>query len=170
MFKKEETTLLKTILGKGCVVNGDFSCETSARIDGTIEGNVRILGQLIVGADGIIHGDVEAVSVVIGGEVIGNVTAPERTELISTAKVIGNLKTRAIVVDENAIFQGNCDMNQEEAEHSTNTQKRKGAVKTAKRSVKAALAEALAEVKESAQEAGSEEVSPEHKEIEEKNE
>ncbi len=152
MFKKEETTVIKTILGKGCMVGGEFSCETAARIDGTIEGNVKIAGQLIVGATGIIRGDVEAASIVIGGEIIGNVVAPERAELISTAKLIGDLKTGAIVIDENAIFQGKCDMNQEEAESSVKAKKRKTTGKTAKRSAKAALAEALAEVKENVEE------------------
>ena len=152
MFKKEETTVIKTILGKGCVVSGDFSCETSARIDGTVEGNVKICGQLIVGAEGVIHGDVEAGSVVIGGEVIGNVVAPERAELITTAKLIGDLKTGAIVIDENAIFQGTCDMNQEQSEQTLKAKKRKSTGKTAKRSAREALAEALAEVKETAAE------------------
>ena len=153
MFKKEETTVIKTILGKGCVVGGDFSCETAARIDGVVEGNVRISGQLIVGATGVIHGDVEAASIVIGGEIIGNVVAPERAELISTAKLIGDLKTGAIVIDENAIFQGKCDMNQEEAENTAKAKKRKSTGKTAKRSAKAALVEALQEVKENGNEA-----------------
>lgn len=152
MFKKEETTVIKTILGKGCVVGGDFSCETAARIDGTVEGNVKINGQLIVGATGVIHGDVEAASVVIGGQIIGNVVAPERAELISTAKLIGDLKTGAIVVDENAIFQGKCDMNQAEEESAGKAKKRKGPAKTAKRSAKEALAEALQEVKETTEE------------------
>lgn len=165
MFKKEETTVIKTILGKGCIVGGDFSCETAARIDGTVEGNVKITGQLIVGAGGVIHGDVEAASIVIGGEIIGNVIAPERAELISTAKLIGDLKTGAIVIDENAIFQGKCDMNQEEADSTAKAKKRKGTGKTAKRSAKAALAEALAEVKES-----SEEVNTEERSTEEQNE
>ncbi|MBQ7920844.1 MAG: polymer-forming cytoskeletal protein [Lachnospiraceae bacterium] len=152
MFKKEETSVIKTILGKGCVVGGDFTCETAARIDGTVEGNVKVSGQLIVGAGGVIHGDVEATSIVIGGEIIGNVIAPERAELITTAKLIGDLKTGAIVIDENAIFQGKCDMNQEEADPAMKAKKRKGAAKTAKRSAKAALVEALAEVKESTEE------------------
>ena len=152
MFKKEETSVIKTILGKGCVVGGDFTCETSARIDGTVEGNVKVSGQLIVGAGGVIHGDVEAASIVIGGEIIGNVIAPERAELITTAKLIGDLKTGAIVIDENAIFQGKCDMNQEEGDLAAKAKKRKGTAKTAKRSAKAALAEALAEVKESTEE------------------
>ena len=152
MFKKEETTVIKTILGKGCVVGGDFNCETAARIDGVVEGNVKIAGQLIVGATGVIHGDVEAASIVIGGEIIGNVVAPERAELISTAKLIGDLTTGAIVIDENAIFQGKCDMNQEEAENNAKAKKRKSAGKTAKRSAKAALVEALQEVKENGEE------------------
>lgn len=152
MFKKEETSEIKTILGKGCMVGGDFTCETAARIDGMVEGHVKVSGQLIVGATGVIHGDVEATSVVIGGEIIGNVIAPERAELITTAKLIGDLKTGAVVIDENAIFQGRCDMNQEEADSATKAKKRKGTAKTAKRSAKAALAEALAEVKENAEE------------------
>lgn len=67
----------------------------------------------------------------------------------STAKLLGDLKTGAIVVDENAIFQGKCDMNQDETELAARAKKRRGPAKTARRSAKAALAEALMEVKES---------------------
>ena len=151
MFKKGEVTEIKTILGKGCVVGGDFTCETGARIDGTMEGNVKVGGQLIVGESGVIRGDVECTGIILGGIIVGDVLAPERAELISTAKLMGDLKTAAIVIDEKAIFQGKCDMYQEEPEGAAKTKKRKGPAKTAKRSAKAALAEALAEVKETSE-------------------
>lgn len=152
MFKKGETTEIKTILGKGCVVGGDFSCETGARIDGTVEGNVKVVGQLIVGESGVIRGDVECTAMVLGGIIVGDVLAPERAELIATAKLMGDLKTAAIVIDEKAIFQGKCDMYQEEPEGAAKAKKRRGPAKTAKRSAKAALVEALAEVKETTEE------------------
>ncbi len=152
MFKKGDTAEIKTILGKGCVLGGDFSCETGARIDGTVEGNVKVAGQLIVGENGVIRGDVECAGIVLGGIIVGDVLAPERAELIATARLMGDLKTAAIVIDEKAIFQGKCDMYQEEPENGAKSKKRKGPGKTAKRSAKAALVEALAEVKETAQE------------------
>lgn len=140
---------ISTILGKGCVLNGDFNAEGSARIDGTVNGNVNVRGMLILGVGGKIIGDIDATGVIIGGHVIGNIDAPEKLEISAHAKVIGDIKTKILVIDEKAIFQGKCDMYQEE------TGKKAAAVKpgakatrAGKKSAKAAIAEALKEVEE----------------------
>lgn len=136
---------ISTIIGKGAVIDGDFTATGSVRLDGIVEGSVKITGKLVVGATGKIHGSIEAAAAVIGGEVTGNVIAVEKAELTSTARVIGDIRTDLIVIDEKAIFQGKCDMNQEEVK----VRKRPARESRAgKKSAKDALKEALKEVEE----------------------
>lgn len=113
MFGKNESTNVKftTMLGPGSDLQGDFYAEGSARVDGNVNGNVKVTGMLILGPDGRISGNIEAEAVVLGGEVLGNVLAPERAELTATARVSGDVTTRIIVIDEHAVFQGRCSMN-----------------------------------------------------------
>lgn len=149
MFGKKAALAMTTIIGKGTCVNGGFSAESSVRIDGTVEGDVTLAGDLIIGATGKVNGDIEAMSAIIGGEVIGNVVAEKKVELTATAKVLGDIYTNGIVIDENAVFQGKCDMNQNKPEKP---KKKKAALKTKsatapKKSAKLALQEALMEVK-----------------------
>ncbi len=144
---KKTTTKITTIIGKESVVDGNFQTQGSVRLDGIVEGNVVVTGHVIVGAAGKIHGSLEAESAVIGGEITGNVIAPKKTELTSTAKVIGDIKTEVIVIDEKAIFQGKCDMNQEEGKARKRPQRESRA---GKKSAKDALREALKEAEEEA--------------------
>lgn len=143
---KRTETKITTIIGNGCVLNGDFTAAGSVRLDGCVEGNVTVSGQLVLGATGKIHGNVEASSAVLGGEVIGSVKAPEKAELTSTARVIGDIGTNLIVVDAKAIFQGKCDMNQEEAKPAKKRPVREN--RAGRKSAKDALKEALREVEE----------------------
>lgn len=106
---------ITTIIGRGAKCGGDFSAKGSARIDGRIDGGVTVEGTLTVGASGHIDGNVKARSVVVGGEIIGDVNVSDKVELTATARVIGNITTSLIVIDEKAIFQGTCNMQQDAA-------------------------------------------------------
>lgn len=108
---KNKDGKLTSIVGKDAVVGGNFSTPGSARIDGVVEGSARVAGSLIVGSTGRIDGDVEADSIIIGGEINGDVTVQGKAELTATARVIGDIRTSLIVIDEKAVFQGKCDMN-----------------------------------------------------------
>lgn len=113
MRKKE--TQISTIIGMGAQSNGDFTAEGAVRIDGTINGDVTVTEMVIVGASGCINGSINTRKVVVGGEVYGNLNVPEKVELTSTARVIGDITTGGLVIDEKAVFQGRCDMNQDAA-------------------------------------------------------
>lgn len=143
---KKADAKINTIIGKGTVITGDFAARCSVRLDGTIEGEVNVDGTLIVGAAGKINGSIEAASAIIGGEVYGDVNATEKIEITSTAKVIGNLRTNIIVIDEKAIFQGGCDMNQDVAEGAKPRKRITRETRSGKKSAKDALKEALMEV------------------------
>ncbi len=133
MRKKE--TQITTIIGMSAECNGDFAADGAIRIDGTVNG-----------ASGCINGDINAQKVVIGGEVYGNLNVPEKVELTSTARVIGDITTGGLVIDEKAVFQGRCDMNQDANKKPKPNNK---AVKAMKKTAKAAVVEALKEAEES---------------------
>lgn len=152
-MKTNKEIKITTIIGKGAECNGDFSAQGSARIDGCVNGNVTVSEALIVGAAGYVNGDISARTLIVGGEVIGNVNAPEKVELTATAKVLGDITTTVIVIDENAVFQGKCDMNQEVPGKRLKPNAR--ALRAGKKSAKAAIAEALKEVEEASREEAS---------------
>lgn len=147
MGKKNTEVKISTLIGKGCELSGDFSAKGSVRIDGKVDGNVTVTGSLLVGAGGSINGNVSAMSVLIGGEVVGNVDAPEKAELTATAKVLGDITTKVIVIDENAVFQGKIDMNQTVPDRKSRSNTAK-AIRVGRKTAKAAIAEALKEVEE----------------------
>lgn len=142
MRKKE--IKITTLLGQGSEFVGDITAQGSIRVDAKVTGNITATGTLIVGATGAIDGNIEADAVLIGGEVFGNIVATEKAELTATAKVLGDITTKVIVIDEKAVFQGKCDMNQEMPERRGKVSAK--AVRAGKKSAKAALAEALKEV------------------------
>lgn len=143
-MRKNNEIKITTLLGQGSEFLGDVTAQGSIRVDAKVAGNVSATGTLIVGAAGSIDGNIEANAVLIGGEVLGNIVATEKAELTATAKVLGDITTKVIVIDEKAIFQGKCDMNQEMPERRGKVSAK--AVRAGKKSAKAALAEALKEV------------------------
>ncbi len=138
MRKKE--TQITTIIGIGAECNGDFKSDSSIRIDGVVNGDVIVANTVVVGASGVINGDINAQMVIIGGEVYGNLNVPEKVELTSTARVIGDITTSGLVIDEKAIFQGRCDMNQEAGKKLKQNNK---ALKADRKASSAVVAEAL---------------------------
>lgn len=146
MRGKKEDTVITTILGPDCLINGDFIVKQSARIDGEVQGNVFVSGTLVMGAGARIEGNIEANEAILGGDVTGNIEAPGKVELTVTAKVIGDITTNVIVIDEYAIFQGRCNMNLDAPRRKNPVAKR--AIKEGKRSAKAALQEALRDAQE----------------------
>lgn len=114
---KKDTTLdpsleqVGTIIGPGAVIDGPLTTKDSARIDGTVNGNVTINGALIVGQNAKIVGTVSCLNAYIAGEVDGNISSPKgKVEISDTGKVIGDVTCKGIIIDENAVFQGKCDM------------------------------------------------------------
>lgn len=138
-MRKSETQI-STIIGMNAVCDGDFKAEGAIRIDGTVNGNVTVTDTVIVGVSGCINGDINSQKVIIGGEVYGNLNVPEKVELTSTARVIGDITTNGLVIDEQAIFQGRCDMNQDASKRPKPNRRE---MKEMQKEAKAAVSDAL---------------------------
>ena len=116
MFKREDGAGgSETIIANGVKVEGDFVSPGNVRIEGTVKGTVKAEGDLIVTDSATIQADVTAQNAAVAGEVRGDLAAIEKLELMSTAKVYGNVSCRTLVVEAGAVLAGNCQVAQEKA-------------------------------------------------------
>lgn len=100
----------ETIIGSGITIKGEFLGEEDVKIEGRVEGKIRVSKNLLVGQSGTIEADIEAENVNIGGTVTGNVVAQSKVEIFASGKMMGDIKAPRVVVAEGAHFKGNVDM------------------------------------------------------------
>ena len=98
-------------VGGTSALAGEINFRGMMRVDGRVTGRVVSAdGTLIVSAGGRVEAEVAVAVAKISGEVEGDITATGRVELGRTARVTGNIQTPALVIEEGAIFDGNCLM------------------------------------------------------------
>ncbi|MHB1845777.1 MAG: bactofilin family protein [Deltaproteobacteria bacterium] len=118
MLKKEEEMSyrgggdLNALLGKGSEFEGKLSFEGTVRIDGKFSGEIHTNDVLVIGEGAKIQAEISAGSVVVNGEVSGNIKAKTSIELHHPARVRGNLETPSLSIDKGVIFEGGCKMEQ----------------------------------------------------------
>jgi cytoskeletal protein CcmA (bactofilin family) len=98
------------VIGTKTVVKGEVLGDEDVIVEGTIEGQVRITRDLRVSPGGIVRAAVEALSVIVSGEVVGDCTASQRVEIQASGRLTGNIRAPKIVIAEGALFKGNSDM------------------------------------------------------------
>lgn len=99
-----------SVIGSGTKVVGDLESTGVIKVDGVVEGSIRSAKQMLLGRGGSIHGDVCADEVILGGTVIGSVTAAQRAEVQSTCSIQGDIQTKSIVVLEGGVINGTVRM------------------------------------------------------------
>lgn len=95
-----------TLLGPTIALTGELRCGESLRIDGSVKGEVHCDELLTVGEKGSVFASIEGDTIVIAGEVKGDITARRKITLESTARVTGDLTTPGIVIQEGARLEG----------------------------------------------------------------
>jgi cytoskeletal protein CcmA (bactofilin family) len=95
-----------TYLGPGTTITGELRCGESLRVDGNLKGEIHCDQLLTVGEKGSIFASIEGDTVVIAGEVKGDIKARRKITLESTARVTGDLTTPGIVIQEGARLEG----------------------------------------------------------------
>src|SRR5947208_649791 len=109
-MKGKSSGELNGFLDSGAVFKGELEFEDTMRIDGRFNGKIVSKNELIVGESATIEGDVHVGRVAISGTVIGKIVADQRVEIHRNGKVYCDIDTPALVIEEGAIFQGNCTM------------------------------------------------------------
>lgn len=99
-----------SIVAAGMRVVGDFDGPGLLKIDGTVEGSLSGVRQVIVGREGTVRGNIQAAEVILAGTVDGSIVCTERIEAQSTAVISGDIQTRVVVVHEGAKINGTVRM------------------------------------------------------------
>ena len=107
---------MNTIVGKGTKIEGNMDVTQSIRIDGTFKGSLKATDTLIVGATGeLSEVTVKVKNAIIGGNIKGNVTASNKVTLESTSRLEGDLTAKLLIIEEGALFTGNCKSGEQQA-------------------------------------------------------
>lgn len=96
----------KNILSSDVEIKGTLKFSNDLIIDGKIDGEVSSDGDLTIGENARIKGDVITRSVTVFGKVTGNITVSDRCELKQNAELIGDIKAGKLAIEEGATFMG----------------------------------------------------------------
>ena len=110
---KVDTTTITTMVGVDTLIEGTLKTKSSIRINGTIIGDVRADGIVVLTKTGKIVGTIEAESIIVAGVVEGNMSIRDKVNVEATGEIYGDVITKKFVIDEESIFQGNCIMNRD---------------------------------------------------------
>jgi cytoskeletal protein CcmA (bactofilin family) len=98
------------LIGSKTTVKGEITGDEDILVEGVVEGQIRISRDLRVGPGGVVKANVEAQSVVVSGELVGDCQASQRVEIQATGRLTGNIRSPRVVIAEGATFKGNSDM------------------------------------------------------------
>ncbi|MBR1912810.1 MAG: polymer-forming cytoskeletal protein [Treponema sp.] len=107
LFNSEDVSI-NNVISSGSSVAGNIKINGYIHIDGDLEGNLECSGNVTIGQDARIRGNISAKSMTIGGIVCGNLHAQNAIHLLSTSAVIGDIQARKLQADENVIIHGHC--------------------------------------------------------------
>ena len=126
MFERDQSTTrgtdgtaLTAFLGQGTRITGNLVFDGPCRIEGTVEGEVSAKDILTVGESAVVNARVNGSMIVIHGTVTGDVVATTRLEIRAPGKVIGDVTTPSLVINEGAILEGRCSMRSSPAAEAT---------------------------------------------------
>ena len=110
------------VLGKSVVVKGQILSREDLTIDGEVEGTIEMQEhRLTVGQNGKVRASVKAREVIVLGTLHGNVETGDRIDIRKEAKLVGDIRTARIVIEDGAYFKGNVDIVRADAPKSTAT-------------------------------------------------
>ena len=114
--------LEKTVnIGKSVIIKGELNGSEDLTIEGQVEGKIELRQNVLtIGPNGKIKAQVFAKSVIILGEVTGNVTATEKVDIRDNGSVDGDIAAPRVAIAEGAHFRGSIDMQRTGAKGAEN--------------------------------------------------
>lgn len=102
---------LSGFVGHGTTLTGETQFHAMLRVDGHLIGTVASeSGTLIIGTNGQVDANIAVAAAMINGTVNGDIVATEKLQLGRTARVLGNIHSPRLIVEEGAILEGSCSM------------------------------------------------------------
>ena len=99
-----------SLIGAGTSMKGDITSNGDLRIDGTLVGNINCSAKVVIGANGVVEGDISGQQADIMGKVSGTIKVKDLLQLKSNCVVNGNLQSTKLQIEPSANFNGQCHM------------------------------------------------------------
>jgi len=106
---KESPTPSINLLSPGTVIRGNITVNGNLRFDGSLYGDIKSNGKIILGSSSYIEGNIICESAEIGGEIKGDITSTGLVVLKDTSKFEGEMKLGQLKVEVGAILSINCN-------------------------------------------------------------
>ena len=108
--KTQKVDEIDTVIGLGTKFEGNIEATGIVRIDGSYIGNIATKGDLIIGEDGKVDGEVKARNIIVAGTSQAKLNCEGKLEIRETGKVMGDVEVGSIIIEDKAVFAGNCIM------------------------------------------------------------
>ncbi len=108
--KTEALAVSASIIGSGNTIAGNIDAQGDIRVDGTVKGNVFSKAKVLIGAEGVIEGNIHCREADIMGQVFGNIKTEELLHLKGKAAVSGDIQTAKLLIEPTVSFNGQCHM------------------------------------------------------------
>lgn len=101
---------VEAFLGKGSKVVGNLTFTGPVELDGYIEGEILSQDRLVIGEAAVINARISGAEVLVKGTVNGDISASKRLSLKRPARVVGNISTTNLSIEEGVVFEGKSSM------------------------------------------------------------
>ncbi len=99
------------VIGKSVSIKGEIHSREDLTIDGEVEGTVEVQdSRLTVGQNGKVQASVKAREIIVLGTILGNVDVTDKIDIRKDAKLVGDIRTARIVIEDGAYFKGSTDI------------------------------------------------------------
>lgn len=112
-YNETETTTAINLIGAGTEITGDVNSNGDIRIDGTLTGNLKTAGKVVIGETGKVNGEIDCKNSEVLGEIKGKIKVSELLSLKATSKIFGDIVTKKLAIEPGSRFTGNCKMGEE---------------------------------------------------------
>ncbi|MBN2434342.1 MAG: polymer-forming cytoskeletal protein [Spirochaetes bacterium] len=102
--------MVATVFGADTEFYGDLNYKQSLQVNGYFEGEIVSDGFLVIGKGAMVKANVKAKSVIVSGEIHGNIEATDNIEIHENGKLYGNIRTTKLKIADGVVFEGNCEM------------------------------------------------------------
>ena len=96
------------VVADGTFIQGQFNSTENIRMDGKVKGEVKCSHRLVMGETGKIEGKIFTQDATIMGTIDGEINVKGTLHLMGTAKIYGIINAQFMIVDEGAVFIGEC--------------------------------------------------------------
>jgi cytoskeletal protein CcmA (bactofilin family) len=100
-----------SLIGAGTSMKGDITSNGDIRIDGTLAGNIHCSAKVVIGAGGVVQGDINGQQADIMGKVTGTIKVKDLLQLKGGSLLNGNIQAGKLQIEPTASFNGECHMN-----------------------------------------------------------